>query len=98
MDALLTTDYLLIAADWRQSQGIVESCHSGGTFIEVNPLLGKCPSMAKLNLGVLAGASTVTVLANTLNQPYRTTFLKAVGIVEVGFVGHNWSVGLHFTH
>lgn len=96
MDALLTTDLLLTSVDWRQTQQIVEQCHEGRTMHENNPLLGKCPSMAKLNLGVLAGASAVTVLANTLNQPYRDTFLKAFGSVEVGFVGHNWSIGLHF--
>ena len=94
MDALLTTDYALLATDYMQTRTIAENCSAGRT-IELNPLLGRCPSLAKTTEYFAASAAAIFYLAETLKPEYRKAFLIGVGILEASAVAHNVRLGVN---
>ena len=94
MDALLNTDYALLATDYMQTRTITENCHDGG-IIELNPLLGRCPSLAKTNEYFAASTAAFFYLSETLKPEYRKAFLIGVGMLEASAVAHNVRLGVN---
>ena len=108
MDALLTTDYTLLAADYTQTRQIAQECaapHWGKNadgdvliqprYNEMNPMLGKCPSKSRVNAYFGASALVIYELSETLDPRYRKAFLIGAGVWEGYWVGHNLRLGIH---
>jgi hypothetical protein len=94
MDALLIADYTLLATDYMQTRTIAESCHDG-TTIELNPLLGRCPSLVKTTEYFAASTAAFFYLSQTLKPEYRKVFLMGLGILETSAVAHNVRLGIN---
>lgn len=94
MDALLATDYALVGADYLQTRQIAMSCHSGGEFYETDPLLGHCPSMARVNAYFAGYGLVMQQLAAHLHGAYRTAFLISIGAREGTLVRKNILLGV----
>jgi len=96
-----TTDKVLggisaaaLLSDWRQTQKIAISCNSGGGYWEMNPILGHCPSVAKVNMYFATVGVTGYFISDALPSKWRKRVLIGVGVVETAWVHHNNSLGL----
>ena len=81
----------LIAADWLTT---VDGLRKG--LAETNPLLGRHPPLAKLNMMVGAGLLTNAFLVPRINDPaLRRGVWIAVMLIELNAVHTNHSAGLN---
>ena len=83
---------VLLAADWSLSKDMT---HHYDHYREMNPLLGKNPSVGRLNSHMLVTIPTVFLAADQAEN-YRKQILTTVIILESVNVGHMLSIGLHF--
>jgi len=92
---LAATQTMLIG-DMLTTLDIAHDCRNGGSIYETNPILGRCPSRTAV-YGYFIGVSAATwLIARALPPTERKFFLGVVGVVEVGYVSHNLSMGLRF--
>jgi hypothetical protein len=87
---LLAIQLLFTAADWRQTRYI--SAHPA-QYYDHNPLLGPHPSAEHVNRHFIVYESVV-LTSSLLSPEYRTEILGISASVEVGFVAHNYSIGI----
>lgn len=93
-DTLWQVSYsLLHSADWAQTRYVARHPQK---FYEANPILGKHPSIGKVNLyfgATLVGHAAISYI---LPKPYRRYWQIFWMGVEVGCVTYNFSGGVKF--
>lgn len=92
---LLAASTMALAADWSQTRYIAKHPDK---FSEKNPILGKHPSTQRVDVYFAASIAANYFIANALPSAYRKTWLTGVTVFELGFVRHNYSIGIrsHF--
>lgn len=94
-----------LAVDWAQTRNIVRSnerCSVGKPnqvahcyhYPELNPILGKSPSMARVNAAVILTGLAHVYIASILPEKYRAPFQYISIGIEGGAVVHNFSIGI----
>ena len=83
---------VLLAADWTLSKDMSRHYDQ---YHEMNPLLGKNPSVGRLNSHMLLTIPLVYFAADNAEK-YRKEVLSTVILLESVNVGHMLSIGLHF--
>lgn len=80
----------LLAVDYLQTR------HAIGKpgYIEKNPLLGKRPNMAELNLAAVVFIAGHYVIARNLPEPWRENFQIITAAIEFSVVADNYRIGL----
>lgn len=79
------------AVDWAQTRYIADS---GGRFYETNPIIGKYPSMRRVDTYFAASMLLGAVVLDALPTEYRDTALKAGLVLEVLVVSNNARIGV----
>jgi len=94
--SLLITYQVARFIDWRQTLSIAEERRPDGSFRwrEINPLLGDHPSAGRVNSHYVITALAVPLIAHYLPPSYRRAFLTGAVVVEVGYVAHNFNLGI----
>ncbi len=93
-DALWESAFLAVhTVDWGQTLDIASQCHTGA-YQEVNPFLGECPSVAKINQYFISMAALHIGVAALLPNPYRNIFQKTSLALRIGVVANNARIGL----
>ena len=77
--------------DWAQTRYIADS---GGKFYETNPLIGKYPSMRRVDTYFAASLLLGAIVLDALPTEYRDTALKAGLVLEVLVVSNNARIGV----
>lgn len=91
--ALLTATEVAYYLDFRQTR---EIALNPVNYYEHNALLGRHPSVGKVNNYFLATAIGTYLLADVLPPKYRRLFLSGALAVEVVTVAHNHRLGLRY--
>ena len=93
-DSLWEAAYLAThVADWGQTRDISAQCKSGG-YYEVNPVIGRCPSMSRVNLYFLSTALLHAGVSTLLPKKYRRFFQTSTMVMEIGYITNNYNIGL----
>lgn len=82
--------------DWRQTLNIAKQRNPDGSHVwyEANPLLGRHPSVGRVNTHYAISAIGVTALAHYLPNRYRKPFLTGAVVFEVAIVARNYNLGI----
>lgn len=95
-DTAWESAYLLShIADWGQTRDIASQCGSGN-YKEMNPVLGSCPSMSRVNTYFISTALLHAGVSAMLPRKYRRFFQTSTMIMEIGYVTNNYNIGLKF--
>lgn len=91
--------YLVLhVADWGQTRNIVHradtGCDGAPTCIERNPILGRNPSIKRVDSYFLFTAVAHTAISYALPPAWRRGWQYVTIGVEAGVVGYNYSIGL----
>ena len=89
--ALETTYVALTVVDWGQTRNIV---NSKGEYSEINPILGRHPSMGKVDTLIPAGIITHGLIAMALPPKYRRYWQVFFIGFESANVISNYQAGL----
>lgn len=92
--ALAVSAATATALDWAQTRYIAQHPQ---TYYETNPLLGRHPTVGDVNRYFVGSFILGGAIANYLNDRHRRWFLGAVTFIEIGFIGHNRSIGIGFS-
>ena len=88
----------LHVADWGQTRNIVlrsdTGCDGDSTCIERNPLLGRNPSIKRVDTYFAFTAVAHAVVGYYLPPNWRSGWQMVTIGMEAGIVGHNFSIGL----
>lgn len=82
------------AIDYGQTLAISDSCNSGGTYHEKNPILGRCPSRMEVSRYFAATAAAGVLLHYLLPEEYKPALSWAWLGIGVGTVARNYSIGV----
>lgn len=94
MDGALALALTLQTADWAQTRTIArDPMH----WSEMNPVLGRHPSIGRVNTYFLAATAAQVGLHYALPQPWRQYHAYAWIAVEGGFVAHNAMLGVRMS-
>jgi len=85
--------FTLDAADWLQTRYI--ATHPDG-YGELNPILGRHPSLGKVNMYFAGGSVAQFVVADVLPERWRKPWQILNISVESWCVGKNLSIGIRF--
>ena len=77
--------------DWAQTRYIADSA---GRFYETNPVLGKAPSMRRVDTYFAASMLIGAAVLDALPTEYRDMALKAGLVLEVLVVSNNARIGV----
>lgn len=77
--------------DWAQTRYIADS---NGRFYETNPVLGRYPSMRRVDTYFAASMLVGAIVLDALPTEYRDTALKAGLVLEVLVVSNNARIGV----
>lgn len=90
-DQLFIAGMVLHTVDYMQTMGISKSCNNNGRFHETNPILGRCPSAAKVGKYFLATAAAMAVI----HYQFKTNIPAYLWLtVETGAVANNVNLGI----
>jgi len=93
-DSLWEASYLLThLADWGQTRDIALQCGGGG-YYEMNPIIGSCPSLTRVDTYFIATALLHMGVSRVLPQKYRRFFQGSTMAMELGYITNNASIGL----
>lgn len=100
-----------VQAQWTQEQKVLGAVSAGLMLIdygqtrfiakntwtqhESNPMLGRYPSMGRVNRHFLAASLASYLVADFLPSEQRTWFLGGLAVVQLGVVAHNYSIGIN---
>jgi len=98
-DTARQAGYLVLhVADWGQTRNIVRradtGCDGAPTCIERNPILGRNPSIKRVDSYFLFTAVAHTAISYALPPAWRRGWQYVTIGVEAGVVGYNYSIGL----
>jgi hypothetical protein len=88
--ALATTYMVAHTIDWAQTRNIARN----PLFEERNPFLDRKPSNSQVNAHFILTPIVGYFILDALPSGYRTTALTVLNVIEVGVVGHNFSIGI----
>ena len=77
--------------DWSQTRTIAQH---PDRFMEYNPLLGRSPSIGRVDSWMAAGMVSHYIVSRSLNRRWRRTFQVVTALAEVGVVGNNQQAGI----
>ena len=80
-------------ADWGQTRDIAQQCGSG-TYAETNPIIGRCPSVGRVNTYFFTTALIHAGVATMLPKKYRRLFQVGTLGMEIGYISNNAKIGL----
>lgn len=84
--------YLLLhAVDWGQTRSIAKNPDD---YYEVNPLIGRHPSLKRVDRYMAVSAVAHTAIAYVLPPQWRRHFQRVTLSVKAGLVDQNYSIGL----
>jgi len=83
-----------LAIDWGQTRYLVKHPEH---YYERNPLLGKHPSMARVNVLCIGSIAGTLLIADWLTPRNRKLFLGTVTGIELAVIGHNKNIGLRMS-
>lgn len=86
--------FILHVIDWGQTLDISESCTSGGTYYETNPILGECPSRGEVNRYFLLTGLAHYGISRVLSPTQRRWFQYVTIGIESAVVAHNFNIGI----
>lgn len=82
--------YLVLhTLDWSQTRWMVRNDHE-----EVNPIMGRSPSVSEVDRYFVATAVLHTVISYHLSPPWRKRWQRITIAVEATTVAHNANVGV----
>lgn len=81
----------LWAADYGQTRTIAQHPER---WVEYNPVIGKHPTLGRVNLYFLAAPIISGVLLDNVSSTERTWALRVLTSLEVGLVAHNAHIGI----
>jgi hypothetical protein len=64
------------------------------THHESNPMIGRYPSLGKVNQHFIILPIATYLILDNISSEHRTWALRALAVVEIGFIAHNYSLGL----
>lgn len=82
--------------DYGQTRWIAIHCNDRervNCYGEINPLLGRHPSVGRVNTYFAIVPALEFVIADNLSSEKRTVFLSAIAGLEIGITAHNAHVG-----
>lgn len=89
----------LHVADWGQTRNIVHradtGCDGQPTCIERNPILGRNPSIKRVDTYFAVTALAHVAISHALTHEWRNGWQYITIGVEAGYVGNNYSIGLN---
>lgn len=77
--------------DWGQT---LEIARHPQDFYECNPLIGRHPSVGRVNTFMLASTVVHPLVSYALPKPYRTWWQMVTISVTTGLVANNYNIGL----
>lgn len=80
-------------ADWGQTRDIAQQCGEG-SYAETNPIIGRCPSIVRVNAYFFTTALLHAGLAKMLPKKYRRMFQVGTLGMQIGYISNNASIGL----
>lgn len=91
-DTMLEATWMVLhIIDWGQTLDIARNPHR---FYEINPIMGRHPSVGKVNSYMLASAIIHPLISYHLPQPYRKYWQYVTISISGGLVIHNFNIGL----
>jgi len=81
------------AVDWMQTRTIA----TDERWYEVNPILGKHPTLAEVNTYFVASALFHTSVSHYLSRKHARMYQNATTVVGIGFVLNNHIKGIRLT-
>lgn len=98
-DSVREATYLALhIADWGQTRNIVHrsntGCDGGATCIEKNPILGRNPSISRVDTYFAITALAHVAISYALPKVWRQGWQYVSIGMEAAVVGHNYSLGL----
>ncbi len=85
------TYHIIRAVDWSQTRYIA---NNPKRFHEMNPVIGRNPSISRVNQYFLITAFLHLAISHYLPENYRIAWQGATIFVSAGLVRHNYSVGI----
>ena len=82
----------LHVADWGQTRNIVK--REGEGYYETNPILGRSPSLRRVDTHFAVTALAHTAISYALPPDWRRRWQMVTIGIEAGYVGYNYSIGL----
>ena len=67
----------------------------GEAYYEINPLLGKRPSLSEVDKYMPIAIGSVLLISHYLPSEWRSNVLYVLSVLEVGVIGHNYNIGLN---
>jgi hypothetical protein len=80
-----------LAIDWGQTRYIAKNPQS---FHETNPILGRHPSVGRVDAYFAGAIIGTALLADALPSKWRGPFLAGVVVVELHYVNRNAALGI----
>ena len=77
--------------DWSQTRTIAQH---PDRFLEYNPLIGRHPSIGRVDTWMATGMVSHYVVSRSLNRRWRRTFQIYTTVAEIAVVGNNRRVGI----
>lgn len=91
-DTMLEGTWIVLhVLDWKQTLVIARNPHK---FHELNPIIGKHPSIGKVNSYMLLSALVHPIISYHLPQPYRSYWQYLTISATGGLVIHNFNIGI----
>jgi hypothetical protein len=87
------TTGMLLLGDWATTKNMTHRYDEN--YHENNPLLGRRPTVNRVNLYFLTVTPIVFLAADYFGD-YRKEILQATSVIELIMVGNNLRIGLHF--
>jgi hypothetical protein len=81
----------LLVADWAQTRQIARNAQM---FSETNPILGRHPSVGRVNAYFATALLLNYVIGRSLDSGWRSAWFVGVGSIEANVVQRNLSIGL----
>lgn len=79
--------------DWGQTRDIARQCGEG-LYAETNPIIGRCPSIGRVNTYFFATALLHAGIATILPKKYRRMFQVGTLGMQIGYISNNANIGL----
>ena len=77
--------------DWSQTRTIAQH---PDRFMEYNPLIGRHPSIGRVDTWMAVGMVSHYVVSRSLNRRWRRTFQVYTTVAEIAVAGNNRRVGI----
>ena len=87
-----------MAIDYRQTSDIHHTVPGRLPYYEQNVFMGRCPTQATINRYFLASTALQVLAVDLLPSKYRTVAQALTLGIEVGAIGHNYTIGLKFSY